>query len=134
MSVVVPNSHRDLLTGPVTVALATVMPDGQPQVTPAWCLFDGAYVLLNTAAGREKERNMRAHPKVTVLAIDPQDPYRWLEVRGEIVEIKEENAVDEIDEMARLYTERSHYYEGNEAQKARETRITFKVRPTRVLH
>jgi len=118
----------------VVVAFATVMPDGTPQVTPVWCSYDGEYVLLTSTRGRQKEKNVLARPQVTILAIDPQDPYRWLEVRGVVVEVTEEGAIAHIDEMARLYEGAKKFY-GDVAPAGRgerETRILFKIKPTRV--
>lgn len=134
MSATIPDSHVDLLEGPVHVALATLMPDGQPQVTVVWCNYDGEYVLVNTARGRQKEQNMRERPKVTVLAVDPDDPYRWLEVRGTVKEMTEEGAVDHISDLARLYKDVPAYY-GYAApaeRRNRETRVMVKIRPTHV--
>lgn len=59
MGAAIPDKYRDLLDGPVVVALVTVMPDGQPQATPVWCSYDGSHVWVNTARGRQKDQNMR---------------------------------------------------------------------------
>ena len=134
MTISIPEKAQDLLTGPVVVAFATVMPDGTPQVTPVWCSYDGEYVLLTSTRGRQKEKNVLARPQVTILAIDPQDPYRWLEVRGVVVEVTEEGAIAHIDEMARLYEGAKKFY-GDVApaeRGEREIRIMFKIKPTRV--
>ena len=98
-----PGSHRDLLDGGACVALTTVMPDGQPQVTPLWCNREGDYVLLNTMRGFRKERNMRANPHVTLLAYDPRHPLRHLEIRGTVVEMTEEGALEHLDHLTQLY-------------------------------
>ncbi len=63
MTATIPNSHRDLLDGPVIAALATLMPDGQPQLTPVWCSYDGTYVIVNVTAERQKAKNMAARPQ-----------------------------------------------------------------------
>ncbi|MBZ0296261.1 MAG: pyridoxamine 5'-phosphate oxidase family protein [Anaerolineae bacterium] len=78
MSVAIPESHKKLLEGPVVVSLVTMMPDGQPQATPVWCWWDGSYVVINTAVGRQKDENLQANPKVTVLANNPENPYSYL--------------------------------------------------------
>lgn len=131
----IPDSYRDLLEGPIFAILTTLMPDGQPQSSVVWADYDGAHVLVNTAKGRQKERNMSARPKVTVLAIDTNQPYRWIEVRGEVVEITEEGGVDHIDKMARLYTGSPSYYGhvSPAAQADQETRVICRIRPTRVV-
>ncbi len=135
MSATIPESHRDLLDGPVVVALATVMPDGQPQLSPVWCSFDGTYIWINTARGRQKDKNLSERPMATILAIDPNNPYRYLEVRGTVAESTEEGAVEHINQLARLYTGKSSYY--GEVQPAelakKETRVIYKIRPKRVV-
>lgn len=99
----IPESHVDILAGESYAHLSTVMPDGTPQVTPVWVDHDGREaILLNTARGRQKERNIRANPKVGVSVLDPDDPYRYVSVRGE-AELIEEGADDHIDELARQY-------------------------------
>src|SRR5574341_744245 len=94
MKVEIPESFRDLINGPRVAALTTVMPDGQPQTTAVWCNFDGTHVLVNTMRGFRKEKNMRLNPKVTLLCYDPRRPLRSLEVRGTVVEMTEEGAMD----------------------------------------
>jgi PPOX class probable F420-dependent enzyme len=136
MSNPIPNELSDLLTGPVVVTLATVMPDGQPQATPIWCSFDGDVIWFNTAVGRQKDKNLQADPKVTILSVDPQNPYRWLEVRGQVVERTLEGAVDHITELAKLYTGKDRYYGGvtPAEQQAKETRVIYKIKPHKVTH
>jgi PPOX class probable F420-dependent enzyme len=129
----IPQSHRDLLQGPVYITLATVMPNGQPQATVVWCNYDDPYVLVNTARGRQKEINMRERPMATILAVDPDNPYRYLEVRGTVEEMTEEGAVDHINMLAWLYRNKPYY--GGVApaeQEKTEVRVTCKIRPTRV--
>jgi PPOX class probable F420-dependent enzyme len=99
----IPESHRDLIEGPYWAALTTVLPDGQPQTTPVWCNMEGGYVLTNTMQGFRKEKNMRANPRVTMLVYDPRDPLRNIEVRGLVVEMTEEGAVEHNDRLTQLY-------------------------------
>ena len=87
MAVPIPDSHRDLLAEPVHGVLSTMMPDGQPQSSIVWTDYDGAYVLINTTLERQKGRNMCSNPKVALLVIDPKDSSRWIEIRGNVVEI-----------------------------------------------
>lgn len=94
--------------------------------TPVWCSYDGTHILVNTARGRQKDRNMTAAPQVTVLAIDPQNPYRYLEVRGTVAAITEEGALDHINTLARLYVDRDDYYSMNPDQRGKETRVMVK--------
>ncbi|MBN1284817.1 MAG: PPOX class F420-dependent oxidoreductase [Anaerolineae bacterium] len=130
----IPESHRDLLDGPVCAALTTVMPDGQPQSTVVWCNYDGAHVLINTMRGFRKEKNMRANPKVTLLVYEPHNPLRYLEVRGEVVEMTEAGAMDHLNRLSELYTGQSPYFgEVVSADfQARETPVLCKIFPTHV--
>lgn len=99
----IPSSHLDLIDGPYTVALSTVMPDGQPQTTPVWCNRRDGLILINVMKGFRKEKNMRINPRVSLLAYDPGNPLRNIEIRGCVVEMTEEGAVEHNDELARLY-------------------------------
>ncbi len=99
----IPESHLDILAAESYAHLSTVMPDGTPQVTPVWVDHDGREaILLNTARGRQKERNIRANPKVGVSVLDPDDPYRYVSVRAE-AELIEDGADDHIDTLAQQY-------------------------------
>ncbi|MCZ7542406.1 MAG: PPOX class F420-dependent oxidoreductase [Anaerolineae bacterium] len=135
MSATIPDAYRDLLEGPVYAGLTTMMPDGQPQSTVVWVNCEGEYVKVNSARGRQKDKNMRANPKVTLLAIDPNNPFRWIEVRGVVDEITEEGGLEHINELARLYVGAPEYY-GHAAPaelKGKETRVIYKIRPVRVV-
>jgi PPOX class probable F420-dependent enzyme len=84
--------------------LATTMKDGSPQVTPIWFNHDETHILINSAKGRVKDRNMRARPNVAMVIQDPADPYRYLQVRGRVVEISEEGGLEHINTLALKYT------------------------------
>lgn len=99
----IPESHCDLFDGHGSIALTTVMPDGQPQTTPVWCNCDGEYALVNTMRDFQKEKNMRANPRVTLLAYDPNHPLRHIEIRGTVVEMTEEGALEHLNQLTRLY-------------------------------
>jgi PPOX class probable F420-dependent enzyme len=103
----IPESHRDLIDGAYCAALTTVMPDGQPQITPVWCNRDGDYLLVNTMGGFRKEKNMRSNSRVTLLAYEPQRPLRHIEIRGAVVEMTEEGALEHLDQLTRLYLRRT---------------------------
>ena len=79
---VIPNSHLDLFKKKAFAHLATVMPDGKPQVTPIWVDYDGHNVVFNTAEGRQKDKNLQRDARVAMSILDPDNPYRYLEVRG----------------------------------------------------
>jgi nitroimidazol reductase NimA-like FMN-containing flavoprotein (pyridoxamine 5'-phosphate oxidase superfamily) len=98
----IPESHLDLIDGPYVVALTTVMPDGQPQTTPVWCNRKGEYIYINVMKGFRKEKNMRACPKVSLLMYDPKNPLRNIEIRGCVVEMTEEGAIEHNDELTQI--------------------------------
>ncbi len=106
----IPASFTDLLTTKVAFAhLGTSMKDGAPQVTPVWFSYDGNHVLLNSAKGRLKDRNMRARPKVALSILDPDNPYRYLQIMGRIVEITETGGDAHIDALATKYLGKDSY-------------------------
>jgi PPOX class probable F420-dependent enzyme len=134
MRIEIPESHRDLLNGPRVAALTTVMPDGQPQTTVVWCNYDGTHVLVNTMRGFRKEKNMRSNPKVTLLCYDPRQPLRSLEVRGTLVEMTEEGAIEHLDGLSELYTDRKPYFGScvPAELKDKEIPVLCKITPTHV--
>ena len=99
----IPESHLELIDGPYTVALSTVMPDGQPQTTPVWCNRKGDYIFINAMKSFRKEKNMRLNPKVSLLVYDPKNPLHNIEIRGLVIEMAEDGAVEHLDELTRLY-------------------------------
>lgn len=131
----IPDSHLDLLTGPVYAVLTTIAPNGQPENTVVWCSWDGAHVLVNTVAGRRKDKNARHNPLVAVTAIDPANPLRWIDVRGyvELIEPDEGNA--NIDAHTKLYTGLDKFFGGYAAieREATEQRVIMRIKPTRVV-
>lgn len=100
-----PVKYQDLLKDnkKVFAYLATVMDDGTPQVTPVWFNTDDKHILINTAVGRVKDRNMKARPHVAICIADPKDPYRYVQVRGKVVESTTEGANEHIDSLAWKY-------------------------------
>ena len=133
MAVTIPDRIKDLLERPIVVALATTMADNTPQATPVWFNWDGERIWINTARGRAKDDNMTERPNVSILSVDPSNPYRYLEVRGIVDEITEDGAVDHINFLSARYRNQPDYYGADLERKARETRVIYKIRPTRVL-
>jgi len=125
MAEAVPEKYRDLFDKKAFASLATVMPDGRPQVTPVWCDYDGTHVIVNTAKGRMKDRNMRRDPRVSLAIIDPDNPYRYLEARGRVVEITEDGADQHIDKMAKKYLGQDKY----PFRQPGEVRVLYKIEP-----
>ena len=99
----IPEAFLDLFRKPILAHLATLMPDGSPQVTPVWIDYDGEHILVNTWPDRAKGRNMLARPQVALDIVDPDDPFRYLAVRGRVVDETEEGAAEHIDTLARRY-------------------------------
>jgi len=124
---IVPDAFKDLLIDETRafVYLATLMPDGSPQVTPVWFNTDGTNILINSAAGRAKDRNMRARPQVALVIADPKNPYRYVQIRGRVTEITHEGAEAHIDALAWKYTGTPKY--GN--RRPGEVRIIYKILP-----
>ncbi len=126
MAMSLPVTHTDLIDKPVVIALVTLMPDGQPQATPVWFDYDGEYIRVNTARGRQKDKNMSVGSPVTLLAIDPANMYHWMEIRGRVAVETEEGAVDHINALSGKYRGTTDYYSRNPAARG-ETRVTYKI-------
>lgn len=124
----IPDSHYDLFEKPAIGHLATLMPDGSPQVTPVWVDFDGEFVLVNTAVGRQKTRNIKRSPQVAIDILDPDDPFRWLAVRGEVVEITEAGANENRDKLSMRYMGRTRPLSPHPDDR----RVILKIAPMRV--
>jgi PPOX class probable F420-dependent enzyme len=119
-----PENYLDLITAKKAFAqLATLMPDGSPQVTPVWCDMAGDVIRVNSAKGRQKDRNMRRDPRVALCLMDPENPYRYVELRGRVVEITEEGADAHIDSLARKYLDVETYPYRRED----EIRVIYKI-------
>ncbi len=121
----IPEAFKDLLEKPAFCQLATLMPDGSPQVTPVWCDREGDLVRVNTARGRAKDRNMTRDPRVALAISDPANPYRYLEIRGRVVEITEEGADAHIDKLTKKYMNQDTY----PYRSASEKRVIYKIKP-----
>lgn len=132
MAVAIPEAFLDLFVRPVVVTLVTVMPDGQPQATPIWTDYVDGYLRINTARGRQKDRNMQRDAKVTILALDPEDPYRWIEVRGRIADESEATGLEVINALSAKYRDEPDYYKRNEPMRGREMRVTYLMEPTKI--
>jgi PPOX class probable F420-dependent enzyme len=132
----IPISHRDLVECPPVAALTTVTAKGDPLTSVVWCDFDGRDVRVNTMRGFAKERNMRRNPRVTLLCYDPAEPLRYLEVRGEVVEMTEVGAGRHLDELAAKYIGRPVRYFGDVIPgrfSETEVPVLCRVRPRHVV-
>jgi PPOX class probable F420-dependent enzyme len=130
MAEVIPQEFLDMFEKKAFAHLATLMPDGSPQVTPVWCDYDGEYVRVNSALGRQKDKNMRKNPRVALSIADPDNPYRYLEVRGRVVEVTEEGADRHIDSLAKKYMDLDEY----PYRRPGERRVIYKIKPEHATH
>jgi len=121
----IPDRFIDLFSKKAFAHLATLMPDGSPQVTPVWVDYQDGFVLVNSARGRQKDRNMRRDARVAIAILDPDNPYRYLQVRGRVVEITEVGADAHIDKMALKYLGREKYPN----RRPGEIRVIYKIQP-----
>ena len=120
------DDDRRLLKGKNFGHLVTLMPDGAPHVTPMWIdVSDDGHLLINTAEGRTKVRNMAADPRVALSVEDADDPYSWISVQGEVVSSTTEGAGDHIDEL-------SMRYQGTKYPWGRDDRILYRIRPDHI--
>jgi PPOX class probable F420-dependent enzyme len=126
----IPESHLDLIgdESPAYAYLATIMQDGTPQVTPVWFNTDDEYILINSAKGRVKDKNMRSRPQVALAIHNPKNPYRYIQVRGVIAEISGEGARQHIDDLALKYTGKA----GFTIKDPDEVRLIYKLLPENV--
>ncbi len=126
----IPEKYNDLLRDETRAfaVLATVMKNGSPQATPVWFNTDGEFILINTAKGRVKDRNMRARSKVALAIIDPKDPYRYLQIRGRVVGITEQGAKAHIDTLSKKYTGNDRY----QPRRPDEVRVIYRIQPESV--
>jgi PPOX class probable F420-dependent enzyme len=125
MAGAIPEKYRDLFKKRAFASLGTLMPDGRPQVTPVWVDLEGDRVIFNSAKGRQKDRNVRRDPRVALAVVDPDNPYRYLEIRGRVTEITEEGADAHIDKMAKKYLDVDKY----PYRQPGEVRVIYKVQP-----
>jgi PPOX class probable F420-dependent enzyme len=125
----VPDKFLPVLKGKKAFAhLATVMPDGSPQVTPVWFFYENGKFIVNTARGRVKDKNMTKNARVALSIMDPDDPYAHISVRGSIVNVTEQGADASIDALAKKYLGKDKY----PYRRAGEVRVIYEIEPTSV--
>jgi PPOX class probable F420-dependent enzyme len=123
-----PDALLDLLRRPSPCFLATLMPDGSPQMTQTWVDTDGRDVLINTVRGHQKVRNVERDPRVALNVADPDDPSRYFEVRGRVTEVTEDGAREHIDELSQRYMGRPYPWFGGRDQ----VRLLVRISPDKV--
>lgn len=128
MAAAIPEQHKDFFSKVAFAHLATLMPDGSPQVTPVWFDYDGSFIRVNSAKGRVKDKNMRRDKRVALSVQDPDNAYRYLAAQGEVAEITEEGADAHIDSLAKKYLGKDKY----PFRQPGEVRVIYKIRPEKV--
>lgn len=128
MAATVPDEYGDLLNKPAFAHLATLMKDGSPQVTPVWCDYDGTHVRVNSAKERLKDKNMRRDKRVALSIQDPDNPYRYMAIRGTVEQITQDGADAHIDALAKKYLGKERY----PFRAPGEVRVIYRIRPDRV--
>ncbi|MEV0442994.1 PPOX class F420-dependent oxidoreductase [Streptomyces spectabilis] len=131
MSAALSEDLKSLLDTPVFVTVATIQPDGSPQLSPVWVTRDGDDVLISTTVGRQKEKNLRRDPRVTVLFQPFDAPYTYAEIRG-TAQLTTEGGQELIDELSRKYTGKD-YADFNPASKDDAQRVVVRVTPRKVV-
>jgi len=122
----IPEKYLDLLEKKKAFAsLATVMPDGSPQVTPVWVDYKGGAIRVNTAKGRVKARNMKEGSRVALAILDPDNPYRHIQVRGRVKRVTEQGADAHIDALAKKYLGQDKY----PYRQPGEVRLIYEIEP-----
>lgn len=131
----IPQSHLNLLTGPYYAVLTTIADHCHPENSIVWASWDGECVIVNTADGRRKVHNVRGNPWVALTVLDPEDPFRWIDVRGHVEEMVPDEDYAVIDAHAKLYTGADSYYGGFAPAEKRgtEERLTIRIRPEHVV-
>jgi len=121
-------ASRALFAKKVLAHVATLGSEGEPHVTPVWCELDGDDIIINTALGRAKARNLASDARVAVSATDPDNPYSVVAIRGTVVEFTTSGADEVIDRLAKKYLDVESYPFRREG----EVRVTVRIRPTRI--
>jgi PPOX class probable F420-dependent enzyme len=127
-AVTLPDELLELLRRPSVCYLATLMPDGSPQLTQTWVDTDGEHVLINSVQGHVKFRNIERDPRVAVAVSDPDDPSRFFQVRGRVVDVTTKGAVDHVEALAHKYLGTPYPWYGGRDQ----VRVIFVIEPERI--
>ncbi len=124
----IPENFREVFQKRTFAHLSTLMPDGSPQSSVVWIDLDGEHIIVNSAEGRLKDRNMRRDPRVAISMADPDNPYRSLMIRGRVVSVTSEGADEHIDRMAKKYLDKDKY----PFRAPGEVRVLYRISPERV--
>lgn len=122
----IPEQYVDLFQKKSFAHFATLMSDGSPQVTPVWIDYDGSYLLINSARGRVKDRNLQRDARVAVEIMDADNPYRYIQVQGHVAEITQEGAEEHINKLSHKYRGKDYDYRPG------EVRVIYKIAPDKL--
>jgi PPOX class probable F420-dependent enzyme len=130
MTIMVPATHQDLVSPPRFLTFITVMPDGTPQASLVWFRYEGGHFLVSIEAGSQKHLNLKRSPKATLIGIDPENGYRYIEIRGESVEMTPA-APEWIDALCMTYTGKKYFGVFMPVERS-EDMVIARIKPTRV--
>jgi len=128
MTVILSDTDKRFFEQPIVANLGTIMPDGRPQVNPVWVDYDGTTIRFSTLQGSQKDKNLKARKFATFLLVDPQNPYSYIEVRGQVAETVTEGADELIDTLSKKYLGLDQYPNRREG----EVRVTYMIKPDKV--
>jgi PPOX class probable F420-dependent enzyme len=133
MSLVIPESHLDLLTQLHHVMFVTLMPDGQPQASIVWRVWDAPQILISSHKNSQKTRNVSHDPRVTLIMADPQNAYRYLEIRGLVTLIEDDPEYTFLDRVTHAYLQKP-YYGGAEPieDKGKIAHVVLHIQPQKI--
>ena len=128
MAIKLTDAQKALLDGKNFAHVATLNPDGSPQVTPVWAEYDGMHVIFNSEKTRKKVTNLQRDPRVVLSISDSANPYHYIEIRGKVVEVTEKGADENIDKLAKKYMDKDKY----PFHKPGDVRVILKIEPEHV--
>lgn len=130
----IPSDFMDLVNGSFVAHLSTIMPNGYPQTTPVWCMYEDGYLVTTTGKPFQKRKNMERNPNVTFFVYNPDNHLRYIEIRGKVETISEDNSIEYLDKLSLMYTGKAPYYGVIVDASLAETegQVLVMVRPTRV--
>jgi PPOX class probable F420-dependent enzyme len=133
MTIVIPDSHLDLLTQPLPVSAVTLMTDGTPQASVVWRLWEAPHILVSSPRLTQKTRNVMRDPRMTFLMIDPQNPYRFLEIRGVVTAVRSDPDCAFLERITQFYV-RKPFYGGMEPieNRGKEEHMIFQIAPQKI--
>ena len=117
-----------LLRGPSPCYIATIMPDGSPQLTQTWVDTDGEHIIINTVEGYQKTRNVARDPRVAIAIADPQNPFRYFQIRGRVISTTTEGGAEHIEMLSQKYTGGPYAWYGGREQ----VRVILVIEPEKI--